>query len=227
MDYLYQHLLQLVLQLEELEDNENEDSDEDSVHSATKRTGEASNQLESATIDVPENNSLSIIKTLYRQSCSKMLAFLSELTVDFTVDQTENPHFRSEARTKLQFAKRILKASTNVDHKVALEYRNFLDYCAVRRTALAMKLSEEMQKASQLEQSYRERYAEATKEFKHSTEVHHGHSNSTNEAPPRHHLTSSKHMQAIKLSAEIDLRAQGEVVKRLQADEAKLLLGTR
>lgn len=208
------------LQLEDLEDHEGDsDDDEESVASAAKR---ASAEAESSALVVPENNSLSVIKTHYRQSCSKMLAFLSELNVDFTFDQTDNPNFRSEARTKLQFARRILKTSSNVDHKVAIEYRNFLEHCSLRRTAMAMQLSEAMMHASELDKSYRERYAEATREF-----ASHNDAQQMPGSEATRHITSSKHMQAIKLSAELDMRAQGEVVKRLQADEAKLLMDIR
>ena len=87
---------------------------------------------------------------------------------------------------------------------------------------MAMQLSEAMMQAGQLDQSYRERYAEATREFK-----SHNDAQQMPGSEATRHITSSKHMQAIKLSAELDMRAQGEVVKRLQADEAKLLLDIR
>lgn len=219
------------LQLEELEDRMGDDSDEDeegageregeSVDAAT-RSIDGSAELAAASISVPDNSSLATIKTLYRQSCSKMLASLPELNVDFTVDQAHQPDFRMDARTKLQFARRILKASSNVDHKVAMEYRKFLDFCAVRRAAVAMELSQAMQKASELERSYRERYAQATREFKSSADAMLADSSDRVKQ-----ITSSKHMQAIKRSAELDISQQGQIVKTIQANEAKLLLDTR
>lgn len=214
------------LQLEELEDRMGDDSDgAESVASTSKSATAPSAESTPAavtTISVPENNSLAAIKTLYRQSCSKMLASLPELNVDFTIDETEQPDFRMQARTKLQFARRILKASSNVDHKVAVEYRKFLNFCSLRRADLAMQLSEAMLKVSQLERSYRERYAEATREFKSSADAVLAESSDVVK-----HVTTSKHMQAIKQAAELDIHQQGQVVRTLQANEAKLILDTR
>ena len=171
---------------------------------------------------MPPNNSLSFIKDHYRQSCAKMLAMLPELNVDFTVDQTENPDFRSESRTRIQFARRILKASSNVDHRVALEYRRFLEHCALRRTAAAMALAQAMLAGSELERSYRERYAQASREFLSTADAQLASSSDSVT-----HITSSKHMQAVRHAAELDISRQGSVVKALQADEAKLILDIR
>jgi hypothetical protein len=208
------------LQMEEMEDGgEDSDDDEASVSSSVQARAASADGGE---LVVPENHSLHKIKAVYRQSCSKMLALLPELEVDFTVDQTEHSEFRTEARSKVFLARKVLKASTAVDHKAALEYRAFLDHCALRRAAQAMKLSDAMRRASELEKSYRERYAEATREFKGSADAMLADTSDTAKQ-----VTSSKHMRAIQKSAELDIAQQGLVVKALQADEAKLLLDIR
>jgi hypothetical protein len=183
---------------------------------------EGGTELEPAAIDVPLNNSLSRIKDMYRQSCSKMLALLPELDVDFTVDQTAHSNFRTDARSRVLVARKMLKASSAVDHRVAVEYRTFLDHCALRRTAQALRLSEAMQRASQLEKDHRGRYLQAKREFQHSTELA-----LTEGAEAPKHITISKHMRAIQKSAELEVARQGEFVKALQADEAKLILDIR
>ena len=215
------------LQLEAWEDalNDGDDDDEDDdTRSHASSIGSAKNeeQLASATLDVPENHSLTRIKSLYRQSCSKMLALLSELNVDFTVDQTENMDFRTEARTKVHFARKVLRTSSAIDHKVALEYRHFLDYCALRRTAIALKLSEAMKQAASLEKSYRDRYNEAMNAFRNSPDAVLASTGTGSK-----HIQSSKHMRAIQKSAELDIAQQGVVVQSLQAEEAKLILDIR
>jgi hypothetical protein len=232
------------LHMEEMEDSPagSGDEDEDSLsgspsrkvgsvkagHSGKKQFGssegeeEGGTELEPAAIEVPPNNSLSRIKDMYRQSCSKMLALLPELEVDFTMDQTAQSNFRTDARSKVLVAKKVLKASSAVDHRVAVEYRTFLDHCALRRTAQALRLSEAMQHASQLEKVHHDRYLQAKREFQHSTEAA-----LTEGAEAPKHITTSKHMRAIQKSAELELARQGEFVKALQADEAKLILDIR
>jgi hypothetical protein len=211
------------LKMEEMEDGgEDSDDDEASVSSSVQARNASAEAGGTAELFVPENHSLHKIKAVYRQSCSKMLALLPELEVDFTVDQTEHPEFRTQARSKVFLARKVLKASTAVDHKAALEYRAFLDHCALRRAALAVKLSDAMRRASELEKSYRERYAEATREFKRSADAMLADTSDTAKQ-----VTSSKHMRAIQKSAEHDIAQQGQVVKALQADEAKLLLDIR
>jgi hypothetical protein len=209
--------------MEEMEDGgEDSEDDEASVSSSVQARNASAEADGAAELIVPENHSLHKIKSVYRQSCSKMLALLPELEVDFTVDQTEHPEFRTQARSKVFLARKVLKASTAVDHKAALEYRAFLDHCSLRRAALAMKLSDAMRRASALEKSYRERYAEATREFKRSADAMLADTSDTAKQ-----VTSSKHMRAIQKSAELDIAQQGLVVKALQADEAKLLLDIR
>jgi hypothetical protein len=248
-----------VLQLEEMEDgidsdNENDQDnqvdgggdggEEGSVGSTSKsrKRGVSLSTVDEPTsiVTVPENHSLQTIKAIYRNSCSKMLAVLPDLEVDFTSDQTQDPNFRSDARTKLQFARRVLKASTHADHKVAEEYRMFLSHCALRRTSVALRLSEAMQQAAQLEASFRSRYNEAASAYQRSPDAQLAASLASSSAAgagagaTAHHpgglhsgTSTSKHMQAIMHSVEVEIARQGEMVKELQNEEAKLVLNIR
>ena len=185
-------------------------------------TIEADNQYLQSTID--RSDSISTIKRLYRESCQQIKASIPMLEIDFTIDSSKilEYNYRNEIRIQLQLAKKVVKEASKVDHQVALEYKRFYDNCNQRRSLLALKISNEINRSVGMEHSYRDKYKQAEHVFKASSDYTSGFKSSTGK-----HITSSKYMDAIRYSAEIAIIEQGNLIKQLQSEESQLLLEIR
>ena len=197
-------------------------ADDNSTLLSLSSTIEADNQYLQSTID--RSDSISTIKRLYRESCRQIKESIPMLEIDFTVDSSKilEYNYRNEIRTQLQLAKKVVKEASRVDHQAALEYKRFYDNCNHRRSLLALKISNEINRSVDMEHSYRDKYKQAEHMFKSSSDYTSGFKSATGK-----HITSSKFMDAIRFSAEIAIIEQGNLVKQLQSEESQLLLEIR
>jgi hypothetical protein len=197
-------------------------TDDNSTLLSLSSTIEADNQYLQSTID--RSDSISTIKRLYRESCRQIKESIPMLEIDFTVDSSKilEYNYRNKIRIQLQLAKKVVKEASRVDHQAALEYKRFYDNCNHRRSLLALKISNEINRTVDMEHNYRNKYKQAEHVFKSSSDYTSGFKSATGK-----HITSSKFMDAIRFSAEIAIIEQGNLVKQLQSDESQLLLEIR
>lgn len=173
-------------------------------------------------------NNLMAIKRLYSDSYSRLQRAVEDMQIDFKVNPktdltTTTKTLVALTRNKLMSCYDTLEDATKVNALVNAEYQMFQEALNLKRTQATLDLAEAMAAIGQLEQSYREKYAAAAREFKAAADA--------NEfsfvSATGKHITSSKQMDAIKLEAEQALAKQGAVIKTMQAKEAQLVLNIK